>query len=101
MFFRGGIYVFGGAYDRYLRGAKKVFNENHQKRSINIERQPNFDFRTSHSLINYAPQLSIHEVCVIVCQTSWQHESYRSSILPHFGFLSDFKRKWIDPRDAT
>jgi hypothetical protein len=31
---------FGGAYDHYLWGAKKVFNGLSQKRSINIEKQP-------------------------------------------------------------
>jgi hypothetical protein len=40
LFFGGAYMLFGGAYDHYLGGAKKVFNENHQKRSINIERQP-------------------------------------------------------------
>jgi hypothetical protein len=41
LFFGGAYMFFGGAYDHYLGGAKKVFNENHQKRSKNIERQPN------------------------------------------------------------
>jgi hypothetical protein len=40
MFFGGAYMFFGGAHDHYLRGAKKVFNGFNQKRSINIERQP-------------------------------------------------------------
>jgi hypothetical protein len=40
MFFGRAYMFFGGAYDDYLWGAKKEFNDLSHKRCINIERQP-------------------------------------------------------------